>query len=135
MLRGGTPSDVTWTLPAGWRQREDISWRASSWGLRRMGTGGMWLEEAADEDRKAAGLAAADPAVRVMFVGQFGPHATAKQAGFLAGDVVTSFDGKAFARETDLLAYAVTRHQAGDTIPVEIVRKGRRMNLILPLRE
>jgi len=89
--RGGKEVTVTLSLPAGWRQRDDISWRASAWGLRRMVTGGMLLET--PEDAPKNGMA-----LRAKHVGQYGPHAAAKVAGFLAGDVIVSFDGK-----TDLL--------------------------------
>ena len=42
--------------PPEWRQVDDISWRVSSWGLRRMTTGGMLLEQATAEQRQAAGV-------------------------------------------------------------------------------
>ena len=33
-------------LPAGWKERDDIAWRASSWELRRMAFGGPSIESA-----------------------------------------------------------------------------------------
>ena len=42
--RGGESVDLTLDLPEGWR-RGDISWRTTTWDLRRMGFGGLWLEE------------------------------------------------------------------------------------------
>ena len=79
VLRDGKPAAVTLTLPKNWRQADDISWRASSWGLRRMATGGMLLEQI---DERPAGVPREGMALRAKHVGQFGPHAAAKNAGF-----------------------------------------------------
>jgi S1-C subfamily serine protease len=75
-------------------------------------------------------------ALRAKHVGQFGAHAVAKNAGFVAGDVIVSFDGRTdFARETDLLAYSLRNKKAGDKIPVVIVRGGKTVEMTLPLAE
>ena len=42
--RDGREVDLTLELPEGWR-RGDISWRATTWDLRRMGLGGLKLAE------------------------------------------------------------------------------------------
>src|SRR5207249_9097021 len=36
--RGDRREEVTLTLPKDWQQRDDISWRVSTWGLRGMAT-------------------------------------------------------------------------------------------------
>src|SRR5439155_17567048 len=51
IIRGGKPAVVTLTLSAGWRRADNISWRSSAWGLRRMALGGMRLEEMTTEER------------------------------------------------------------------------------------
>ncbi len=128
VTRAGKPVSVTLKLPAGWRQRDDISWRASSWGLRRMATGGMLLET---PEKPTATMA-----LRAKHVGQYGPHAAAKNAGFLAGDVIIIFDGKTdLIRETDLFAYALRKTKPGDNVAVEIERNGKRMTMSLPMQE
>ncbi|HEY7426207.1 MAG TPA: Trx7/PDZ domain-containing (seleno)protein, partial [Gemmataceae bacterium] len=134
--RDGKTSFLTLKLPEGWRRRDVISWRVSSWGLRRMAAGGMVLEELSKEERKKAGLSEREMALRVRYVGQFGPHAAAKKAGFQPGDVLVSFDGKTdLLRETDLLAYAVNAHKPGAKVAV-IVRRGKeRIELTLPMQE
>lgn len=122
--RGGKAATLTLKLPKGWRQKDDISWRSSSWGLRRMATGGMLLEN--------------DPAggLRVKHVGQFGPHAAAKNAGVLAGDQIVSFDGRSdFTRETDLLAHSLTARNPGDVVPVVVRRAGKTLELKLPMQK
>lgn len=134
--RDGETLSVRLTLPKGWRRRDAISWRSSSWALRRMAAGGLLLEEVSPDERKKADLAETGMALRVRHVGQFGPHAAAKQAGFRPGDIVVSFDGKTdLLRETDLLAYALNAHPPGERVPV-VVRRGReRIELSLPMQE
>src|SRR5262249_8127826 len=63
--RGGQPVELTLALPKGWRQRDDISWRATTWALRAMVTGGMKLETVPLEERTKAGLGDKDMALRV----------------------------------------------------------------------
>ena len=67
-------AEITLALPQGWRQADDISWRSSSWGLRRMATGGMLLESLDGE--RPAGVPKDGMALRAKHVGQFGPHAS-----------------------------------------------------------
>lgn len=133
--RDGRTEEVTLKLPKGWRQRDDISWRASSWGLRRMGTGGMLLETLSEEDRKKAKVPEGSMALRAKHVGQFGPHAAAKNAGFRVGDILVAFDGRDdFKRETDLLAYSLTNRKPGERVAVKVLREGKTLELMLPMQ-
>lgn len=123
-------------LPAGWRELDNISWRASSWGLRRMATGGLLLESLSPEDQKSAGLPDSPKRLRVKHVGQYGPHAAAKQAGFQVGDIILSYgDRTDLERETDLLAYSLRTFKAGDRVPVTVLRAGKEVRLMLPMQE
>lgn len=134
--RGGKSVPVTLKLPAGWRRLDDIAWRSSSWGLRRMATGGLFTVAMTPEERKAAGVPESGMALLVKHVGQYGPHATAKQAGFQNGDIITEFDGRSdLSREADLLAHGVTQHFPGDTVKVKILRGGQPRQLTLPLQK
>lgn len=134
--RAGKLLSLTLTLPRGWRQRDTISWRVSSWALRRMVTGGMVLEEMSKEERMKGGFRDGNMALRVRHVGQFGPHAAAKQAGFRPGDIVVSFDGKTdLLRETDVLAYAVNAHKPSEKVAVTVRRGDARIELALPMQD
>lgn len=133
VTRNGKSASITLKLASGWRQRDDISWRSSTWGLRRMATGGILLEQAPE---RPAGLPKDNMALRAKHVGQFGPHAAAKNAGFQTGDIIISFDGKTdLQRETDLLAYSLRTRKPGEKIPVIINRNGKKMEMMLPVQE
>jgi len=133
IIREGKPLTLTFALPSGWRQADDISWRSSAWGLRRMATGGILLEQV---DNRPAGVPKTGMALRAKFVGQFGPHAAAKNAGFQVGDIIIAFDGKTdLLRETDLFAHALRNTKPGDKVKVTIVRDGVKKEMTLPMQE
>jgi serine protease Do len=135
VLRAGKEMDLNLELPKGWRRLDNISWRVTSWPLRRMVTGGLVLEDTPEEVRRKLGLARSDLALRVKGVGQYGPHAAAKRAGFRKGDILVSFAGKTNAmRESDLLAYGVNHHKAGERVRVVVLRDGKRLELMLPIQ-
>lgn len=125
LTRAGKPAELTWRLAAGWRERDDPSWRVSAWGFRRMATGGLLLEPTAD-----------GKALRVGHVGEYGEHAAAKRAGFRKDDVVVSFDGKTgLRREADMFRHALTARKPGEAVPVKVVRDGQTLDLSLPMQE
>jgi serine protease Do len=129
----GPARDVTVTLPAGWRKNTDISWRVSSWDVRRMGTGGLILRPLSAEQRSAANLDEGALGLRVDGIGQWSPHDYGKKAGFLKEDIIVSFDGQTGAMtRSQLLAYTMQETIAGDVIPVTVLREGARLTLELP---
>jgi hypothetical protein len=122
-------------LPDGWRRLDDISWRVSSWGYRRMVTGGLVLEAASDELRDQLKVPAESMALRIKHVGQYGPHAAAKNAGFKVDDVVVSYDGKSnLLTDSDVLRYGLTSLKPGEKVSVEILRNGERKKMTLPIQ-
>ncbi|MFM8252824.1 MAG: Trx7/PDZ domain-containing (seleno)protein [Planctomycetota bacterium] len=133
--RGEAQMKLTWDLPTGWRQSGDLSWRASTWGLRRMATGGMFLEALSSAERQALGIADGKMALRAQHVGEYGPHAAAKQAGARRDDVVVAFGGRDdLMTETALLRHALNDYQIGDRVAVEMLRAGERVKLTIPLQ-
>ena len=133
--RNGGKEQLTLELPKGWRQRDDVSWRASSWGLRRMALGGLLLGSATAEERAKAGLPEGVMALRVKHVGQYGPHAAAHQAGVHKDDILIEFDGKTdLMRETDVLAYALTKHKAGERVKVTLLREEKKIDVTIPMQ-
>lgn len=134
VVRGDKTVSLTLDLPAGWRRADDISWRSSSWGYRRMTTGGMKLE-ALPPGERPAGVPAAGMALLAKHVGEFGAHAAAKNAGFKKDDVLVAFDGRTdLLRESDVMAHVLTTKRPGDAVAVRLVRGGRELELKLPIQ-
>ncbi|MBI2925678.1 MAG: PDZ domain-containing protein [Verrucomicrobia bacterium] len=135
VLRAGKKKNLTLTLPAVWRRQTDISWRATTWDLRRMATGGLVLKEASAAERTQAQLAENDLALLVDYVGQYNEHAAGKRAGFQKGDVIVSVDGQSRRMsEGQFIGYLVQTKQLGDKVPLTVLRAGQRVNLELPMQ-
>lgn len=133
--RGETLQTLTLNLQKDWRRRTDIAWRVTSWSLRRMVTGGILFEPASDAIRRDADLNDDQMALVIKHLGQYGPHAAAKRAGFRKGDLIVSFDGKTEnLSPSELLIYASQHSKPGDQLPVEIIRDGRRQTLMMPMQ-
>lgn len=136
LKRGDKNIALTVRLPDGWRRMDDISWRVSSWGLRRMATGGLLLEPLPEEDRRNQGLSEGKMALRVKHVGQYGAHAAAKNAGFQKDDILVSFDGRTdLLTDSDVLRYGATSRKPGEVVSVEVLRQGGRKSLKLPMQK
>ncbi len=106
-----------------WRTKEDIAWRASSWPLRRMGLGGIFLKELTAEERAPLGIADDQMALIVNHVGAFAPHDRAKKAGVEKGDILIELDGRRdLKRETDVLAYTLNQVEPGRAVAMRFRR-------------
>jgi hypothetical protein len=134
VLRGAKKVSLTLGLRAGWRQADNISWRASSWDLRRMVTGGLLLEDLPSADRAKLGLPADGLALRVKHVGEYGEHAAAKKAGFRKDDVVISVDGrKDLVSEGAVMAYLLGKPKGAEA-PFGVVRSGNPMSFTIRMQ-
>lgn len=133
--RGEQTKKIVLALPDGWRQADDIAWRASSWALRRMVTGGLRLEQMTAADEETLKLNGNAVALRVKHVGQYNAHAAAKRAGFEVGDVLVKV-GKWERRmtESQLFAALINAYRPGESVPVDLIREGKRMTLQLPIQ-
>jgi len=135
VVRNGEDVHLTMTFVSGWRRGDDISWRASSWGLRRMTTGGMLLEALPAEERAKLSIKDGAMALVAKYVPQNGEHAAAKNAGFQKGDVVVSVDGRTdVMTETQWLTGLVNAKKPGEKIPVVVLRDGKKLELTLPMQ-
>ena len=118
--------ELTLQLPKDWRSRDEISWRPTTWDLRRMATGGMVLKPATDSQRAALGISATQMALIADHVGQFNNHARAKEAGLQKGDVILEFDRRDdFINESGLLAYGLQQKKPGDEVAIKYWRSGK----------
>jgi serine protease Do len=133
--RQGKTVKTTLDLPAGWRRTSDISWRVTSWELRRMAFGGMLLEPMTDDERASLKLPSDKLALRIKHVGEYGEHARAKKAGLMKGDILIGYDGRTdFRTETDLFAYAMQQKQRGEKVTMEVLRNGERKTMTVELQ-
>lgn len=121
-------------LPADFRQRGDLSWRPTTWDLRRMATGGMVLDALDGMDRDQIDLPDDTPALVVKHVGQYGDHAAALRAGFQAGDVIIAVDGQPCpSRETDFIRLALQK-PPGNKLTITVYRRTGKVELLLPMQ-
>ncbi len=131
--RGTETKSLSLRLAEGWRRKDDLAWRASTWGLRRVALGGMKLGPLPAGDPAGAKLPKAAIGLRIAHVGQYAPHDVAKRAGFQVGDVIVSFDGKTdLPRETDVLRYALSKGRGGKDVAVKVLRGTEELTLTLP---
>ncbi len=136
LMRSGKNMNLTMVLPDFWRRLDDISWRASAWGLRRMATGGLLLETVSPAEKMSLRIPSDNMALRVKHVGQYGPHAAAKNAGFQTDDILVSYDSQtSLLTESDVLRHGMTVRKPGEIVPVEILRGRERHSLKLPMQK
>jgi len=133
VFREGGIVESTLPLEPGWRAKSDISWRATSWDLRRMTTGGILFESLTPEERAATQLKENTLSLRAKHVGQYGEHAAAKNAGFRQGDILVEYDSSRDPlTETQLFAKNVAGHKTGDKVAAKVLREGKEIELLLP---
>ncbi len=120
-------------LSAGWRRQSDISRRAGTWPMRAMAFGGMQMEDIDDTERTRLGLARDSMALRIRHVGQYGPHAAAKNEGFMAQDILVQV-GTLTSRLTEsaLIGHLLTHQKPGQKLPAQVLRDRVRLSFQLP---
>ncbi len=133
--RDGAEHARALTLPSGWRERMDISWRVSSWDMRRMILGGLRLRALTKRERGQARLKPKALGLFVKHAGKHGDHAVARRAGFRVGDIIVSFAGIGRAMtESDLLIDGMNRLKRGARVPVVVLRDRRRVKIVLRIQ-
>jgi len=126
--RGNKYHDLSLLIGAGWRKKSDISWRVSSWELRRMTTGGIRFMPLTDMERANLGIQKGQLALRVKHLGQYGEHGVAKRAGVDKGDVLVLCDRHSeHWTITELLGYLSTKYKTGDLVEMEFLRGSQRI--------
>lgn len=130
VARAGKPVTLTLKLAKGWRERDDIAWRSSTWGLRRVALGGIFLGELPDDDRAKLKLPQDSTALLVKHVGQYAPHDIAHRAGVRKGDILIGLNSRTdILRETDLIKYALQDQKPGDKLELTLLRDGKKQTI------
>lgn len=124
--RGGTTKKLHLTLPQGWREKSDISWRVTTWDLRRKALGGMVLKT-----RQVSGK----DELYVSYLGQYGEHRKALNQGFMTDDVILKIAGQpAPSRETPAIDLILSGFKKGESVQFLVSRNGEEKLLSLPVQ-
>jgi hypothetical protein len=131
--RGSESHDLRLTLPPAWRNKSDISKRVGTWPMRAMAFGGMKMDDLDDATREQLGLTKEQMALKIFHVGQYGPHAAAKKAGFQKDDLILEIgDLNTRMTESALIGHLLLSNLPGEKIPSVVLRGGERLKLELP---
>lgn len=133
--RGNLATQAQLELPEDWRKKGDISHRVGTWPMRGMALGGLVIEDLDDAARKSRSLDAHSMVLTVKSVGQYGKHAAAKNAGFQKDDVLVNCAGLSNRMsEGELIAHLLQEHQAGEKVPVTVLRGEQKVELTMPMQ-
>lgn len=132
--RGSTAKSLKLKLPSQWRAQSDISHRVGTWPMRCMATGGLVLEDLADDMRNQRGIAKDHLALRVKNVGQYGKYAAAKNAGFQKDDVILEIDGNTHRITEGELIGLLLKHLPGEKVTAMVLRGREHLELQLPIQ-
>ena len=133
--RAGNEQPIQLNLAPEWRLKADITRRVGTWPMRAMATGGMVLEDLDTAERARRGLTRDQLALFVKFLGEYGEHAAAKNAGFQKEDVIVELDGLTErASESALIGKLLRKHHRGERVKAVVSRGGQRLELKLPMQ-
>ncbi|HEY2953395.1 MAG TPA: Trx7/PDZ domain-containing (seleno)protein [Verrucomicrobiae bacterium] len=133
--RARTTKRLSIDLPANWRAKSDISKRVGTWSMRGMASGGLSLEDLADDARSQRGLEQNQMALFIKGVGQYGKHAAAKNAGFKKDDVIVALAGMSDrVTEGELIGRLLQQHFPGEKLKATVLRGQERVELSLPMQ-
>ena len=128
LIRRGKTVDTQLVVGDGWRVKDDISWRASTWELRRIVLGGMLLKN----PDNATGPAAKN--LEIGHVGRYAPHDRAFKAGLMPGDKIVSIAGQRdWQRETDVIWHISQNYSDGSPYEVVVNRDGKNVTVKLTM--
>jgi len=129
----GASRDITLQTTAGWKQT-DISWRGSMWGLPPRVR--VYTPEVKGAELKRLNLPAGHGAMKVKWINTGSPEGRATaRAGLREGDYIIAVNGRHINHTNRSFNYFVKmNYKPGDTLPVTILRGGRRFTFNWPLQ-
>ena len=103
--------------------------------MRGLVTGGMVLKDLADEERATRGFDNNGMGLSVEFVGQYGKHAAAKNAGFQKNDLIVELGGNSTRlSESELFGQFLNKYSPGQKVNATVLRGKDRIPLSLPIQ-
>lgn len=131
--RGKESKEIKLTLGEGWR-KGNISWRPTTWELRAWAIGGLFLEDLSEGNRKELKLGKDKLALFAKHVGQYNEHATAKNAGFVDGDIIIEAMGVSKRMSESELIDKALQLEKGTTMKFKVLRKGKQIEMSFPVK-
>ncbi len=136
--RGDKAHSKKLRLPDGWKEATPLvySWRASKWPLSpKPGFGGRPLRR---DELERRGLPADSFAFFVGYVVDWGRNAhtgrNARRAGLRKGDIIVSVGGRSdFKNMGHYHAWFRLTRKVGETVGIELIRRGKRIKVSLKL--
>jgi S1-C subfamily serine protease len=126
--RGEKTKSAKLSLPEGWR-RGDITWRPSMQWI--VPSARLYGEDLKPQEKKALGI----PERRLAFRQQSPVPSQPKAAGVRPGDVIVGVDGKALEMDVgDFIHYVARNYLVGDKVTVNVLRDGKRLDLVMLLK-
>jgi len=126
-FRGDREMSGKITLPDRWR-RTDISWRPSLQGL--VASPRVFGEDLTAQEREEHGLTA----TQLAFWQKSKVPSQAAKAGIRPGDLILGFDNQTLEMDAyRFLLYVRSKYVTGETVKVNLIRNGRRLNLPMTL--
>ena len=127
-VRAGRESSAVLAVADGWR-KTNLTWRPSM--LDILPPVPFSGDDLTPAEKRRLGLAEGRAAVRQ----DADVHSSLKAVGVREGDVVIGFDGRAVeGTARDLFGYVRRNYLVGDTITINVIRDGKRVDLRLVLK-
>lgn len=128
VMRSGERHALVLRLAGNWKET-DLSWRASSVGLRR----GVRTQPLSAAEKRSLGIAPDNMALKVMNIYDAWAGSV-RRAGLHAGDVIVAVNGhKSFLTETQFLAHLRLDHGPHDRIGLTVLRGRQKVDVDVPL--
>jgi serine protease Do len=134
--RGGKAAKASLALDAGWRRKDDFTWRVMVWGIRTRLLGVQPLDVVSADDRQKQGIAPEALGLRIKgFPPDFARDKNKEAAQkFQKDDVLLDVDGKkGIAGESALLGYLFQQKKPGETAEFTILRGGKPQKVTLTI--
>jgi S1-C subfamily serine protease len=134
--RGGKPAKASLKLEAGWRKKDDFTWRVFVWSIRIKLLGLQPLETMSVDDRQKQGVAPDALGLRIKgFAPDFAKDRNKESAQkFQKDDVLIDVDGKkGMTGESDLLGYLFQEKKPGETAEFTVMRGGKAQKVTLTI--
>jgi S1-C subfamily serine protease len=126
--RGERTERAKLTLAEGWR-RGDLTWRPSMQWL--VPSARLYGEDLKPQEKKVLGI----PEKQLAFRQQSPVPSQPKAAGIRPGDVVLGVGGQVMEMDVgDFIHYVARNYLVGDRVTVNVLRDGKRLDLVMTLK-